>query len=353
MPADASGPQCRPMAHELSARAEGIRPRPPPPTSEPESVKLVRLAFVFSFWFAFANATNAQLADSDRLIERDGQLPGPPLTSGTEEGPRADNVVRITDSSSICEMMESTAVANGLPLAFFTRVIWQESRFRPDAVGPLTRGGRRARGIAQFMPSTAAERGLLDPFDPAQALPKSAEFLRELQALFGNVGLAAAAYNAGPQRVRDWLAGKRTLPSETKAFVRIVTGRTVEEWTRPEQKIWTVAFPAEIPCDEMMRLVAKPQSPIKVVPQRPTSTWAVQLFGDRSESKALASYYQLQKKHMDILGVHQPVVIPTTLKVSAVPIWNRVRIDANGRETAEMLCSRLRAVGEKCLVQRN
>jgi Transglycosylase SLT domain len=59
---------------------------------------------------------------------------------------------------------------------------------------------------------------LLDAFDPAQALPKSAEFLRELRAQFGNLGLAAAAYNAGPQRVQDWLAGKRRLPSETLAL---------------------------------------------------------------------------------------------------------------------------------------
>jgi hypothetical protein len=68
------------------------------------------------------------------------------------------------------------------------------------------------------MPATAADRLLLDAFDPAQALPKSAEFLRELRAQFGNLGLAAAAYNAGPQRVQDWLAGKRRLPSETLAL---------------------------------------------------------------------------------------------------------------------------------------
>jgi soluble lytic murein transglycosylase-like protein len=46
------------------------------------------------------------------------------------------------------------------------------------------------------MPMTAAERLLRNPFDPAEALPKSAEFLRELQEQFGNLGLAAAAYNA-------------------------------------------------------------------------------------------------------------------------------------------------------------
>jgi soluble lytic murein transglycosylase-like protein len=105
-------------------------------------------------------------------------------------------------------MIGSAAAANGLPFEFLARVIWQESRFRPDAVAPITRTGQRAQGIAQFMPVTAAERFLHDPFDPVQALPKSAQFLRELRAQFGNLGLAAAAYNAGPQRVRDWLAGK-------------------------------------------------------------------------------------------------------------------------------------------------
>src|SRR5437870_3050543 len=84
--------------------------------------------------------------------------------------------------------------------------------------------GQRAQGIAQFMPGTAAERRLLDPFDPVQALPKSAEFLRELREQLGNLGLAAAAYNAGPQRVRDWLSGARPLPAETHNYVLAVTG---------------------------------------------------------------------------------------------------------------------------------
>src|ERR1700704_1029560 len=94
--------------------------------------------------------------------------------------------------NSICLMLESAARANDLPLDYFARVIWRESRFKAEAVGPVTRNGRRAQGIAQFMPGTAEERGLLDPFDPIQALPKAAEFLRELRTEFGNLGLAAA-----------------------------------------------------------------------------------------------------------------------------------------------------------------
>src|SRR5262245_48532014 len=133
-------------------------------------------------------------------------------------------------AQSICLMMESAAAANGLPLEFFVRLIWQESNFRPNAVGPMTRNGQRAQGIAQFMPGTAAERGLFNPLDPVQALPKSAEFLRDLAKEFGNLGLAAAAYNAGPRRVRDWLEGRGGLPGETRRYVEAITGHTAEEW---------------------------------------------------------------------------------------------------------------------------
>ena len=59
------------------------------------------------------------------------------------------------------------------------------------------------------------QRGLADPFDPLEAIAQSAKLLRDLRREFGNLGLAAAAYNAGPGRVRDWLAGRRGLPPET------------------------------------------------------------------------------------------------------------------------------------------
>ena len=132
--------------------------------------------------------------------------------------------------NSICRIIEAAAQANALPVDFFTRVIWQESRFRPDVIGPVTRSGQRAQGIAQFMPGTAVERNLFEPFNPAEALPKSGELLAELRKQFGNFGLAAAAYNAGPQRVRDFLAGSRDLPTETRNYVMSITGHPIEDW---------------------------------------------------------------------------------------------------------------------------
>src|ERR1700751_1620223 len=120
--------------------------------------------------------------------------------------PRSQTATEL--SESLCPLIQSVASETSLPVEFFARLIWQESRFRADAVGPVTRSGKRAQGIAQFMPATAAERYLANAFDPVQALPKAAELLRALRTQFGNLGLAAAAYNAGPQRVQDWLTGK-------------------------------------------------------------------------------------------------------------------------------------------------
>src|ERR1700759_2428902 len=118
-----------------------------------------------------------------------------PTVLGDRPNPPAKETAANTafTPDSLCLMFESAASANGLPLEFFVRLIWQESRFKPDAIGPVTRSGERASGIAQFMPGTAAERGLTDPRDPIAALPKSAEFLRDLRTQFGNLGLAAAA----------------------------------------------------------------------------------------------------------------------------------------------------------------
>ena len=108
----------------------------------------------------------------------------------------------------VCRALEQSAAENALPVEFFARVIWQESRFDARAVSP-----KGAAGIAQFMPATASWHGLADPFEPVEALRHSAAYLRELLDRFGNLGLAAAAYNAGPGRVSAWLTNYRSLPT--------------------------------------------------------------------------------------------------------------------------------------------
>src|SRR5256714_4671186 len=152
----------------------------------------------------------------------------------------------------ICDVLAAAAVENDLPVDFFARLIWQESRFDPTAV---SRAG--AQGVAQFMPATANSRGLDDPFDPIKSIAHSAKLLRDLRRELGNLGLAAAAYNAGPGRVRDWLAGRRGLPRETDAYVRIVTGQSPEEWARAKGGAAEMHFAHPGPCPQIDGLLAR------------------------------------------------------------------------------------------------
>ena len=141
------------------------------------------------------------------------------------------------DKHRLKAFIEHTADASGLPVDFFLRLLQQESGLDHRAV---SRAG--AQGVAQFMPATAAERGLVDPFDPFEAIPKAAEFLCAQRVAFGSLGLAAAAYNAGPQRVRNWLAGRSSLPQETRSYVMKITGRSAEDW-RQGGEIFAIAAP--------------------------------------------------------------------------------------------------------------
>jgi hypothetical protein len=127
----------------------------------------------------------------------------------------------------ICHSVTEAAQKNRLPAPFFIRLLFQESRFKPGAISPAG-----ALGIAQFMPETSASMGVENPFDPLQAIPASARLLRALIEQFGNLGLAAAAYNAGPERIQDWLKSGKKLPEETKNYVHTVTGRPVVTWKK-------------------------------------------------------------------------------------------------------------------------
>ena len=127
----------------------------------------------------------------------------------------------------LCNALFTSAQDNDLPIPFFANLIWQESRLRDDAVSK-----KGALGIAQFMPETAVETGLDDPFDPLQAIPASARFLRKLRLQFGNLGFVAAAYNAGAHRVAEWLEHRGSLPRETRDYVVRVTGLSAEAWRK-------------------------------------------------------------------------------------------------------------------------
>jgi hypothetical protein len=151
----------------------------------------------------------------------------------------------------VCKTLASSAHAHGLPLAFFGNLIYQESGYKPHIVSHVG-----ARGIAQFMPSTARLVGLRNPFNPREALPASAKFLRSLLHQFGNnYGLAAAAYNAGPGRIQRWIKRRTILPKETRDYVMTITGERAEHWRGIRGNQFHTKLSRRNPCRTMPQFI--------------------------------------------------------------------------------------------------
>jgi hypothetical protein len=184
----------------------------------------------------------------------------PPQSADNMGGRPSSSVSR----EELCTLLASSAEDNALPVAFFVRLIWQESGF--DRMSVSSAG---AQGVAQFMPEVAQELGVRDPFDPREALPASAQLLRSLHAKFGNLGLAAAAYNAGPKRVFDWLAKRSGLPKETRDYVRIVTGIPAEHWINAKLQRGELQVPRRVPCDQV---ASASELPSPAPAQKPASS---------------------------------------------------------------------------------
>ena len=200
---------------------------------------------------------HANSADTAGVLDR-VSLSGMSGAASVEDGeaviPHDELAAPVYSRQELCDAVVAAAEAHELPIGFLARLIWQESGFDTVAV---SRAG--AQGIAQFMPEVAAEMGV-DPFDPTEALPASARFLRDLYRQFGNAGLAAAAYNAGAGRVRNWLSRRTRLPQETRNYVQIITGRQPEQWIGTRQKFSDYKFPLGTQCQQAAANVVAAQA---------------------------------------------------------------------------------------------
>lgn len=253
-----------------------------------------------------------------------------------------------------CGTIEAAAAHHGLPLGFFTKLLWQESRFHPKAVSP-----KGAQGIAQFMPGTAADRGLADPFDPDQAIWAAANLLQDLRQTFGNLGLAAAAYNAGPTRVSNWLGGTGILPYETQDYVRIITGHEAGDWSaddRTELDVKLLGEPKKTTCPEIKLALARramPDGTAAGAAARPSSPWGVQLAGSFSRNAALRLFANVKLRYGAVLASYDPEVISKRVAGRGRRAFHQVRVGSPTRAAANTLCARLRAAGGACAVLRN
>jgi Transglycosylase SLT domain len=115
------------------------------------------------------------------------------------------------------KLIRRAAEKHGVDGALIERVIAAESNFNPRAVSR-----KDAFGLMQLLPETAARYSVGDIFDPAQNIDAGTRYLKALLEQYdGNLSLALAAYNAGPQTVERY-GGIPPFP-ETQSYVRRIT----------------------------------------------------------------------------------------------------------------------------------
>lgn len=249
--------------------------------------------------------------------------------------------------SQICKLIAREAVTNGLPPSFFARLIWKESRFDAGAVSPVG-----AQGIAQFMPATAKDEGLDDPFDPKMAIPASALLLSKLRLQLGNLGLAAAAYNAGEGRVNNWLRKGGVLPIETENYVLDITGEPADTFFDHRRSI--KIRPLEKNLGFMEACIRLPIVRTRAAPMALALTmpWAIQVAGNFNRTVVERKWQRIKSQNVDLL-TGQPMAVSRI----RTPIGRRgiytVRIGAASRSQANAICGKLRANGSSCIVLKN
>jgi hypothetical protein len=202
------------------------------------------------------------------------------------------------------------------------------------------------------MPGTAKLRGLADPFDIGQAIPASAAYLAEMRAGYGNLGLAAAAYNAGEARVSRWLDDGGFLPLETEDYVLAVMGE-------PSDRFMDAGYKGTIrPLDEKMpfavacRSLPTIEATVIAMATVPTMPWGVQVAGNFRRAAAVRQWQRLRDRFPALLSSHEPVVSRVRVGYARRGIY-AVRIGADSRKAADSICARLRGAGGSCIVRRN
>jgi Transglycosylase SLT domain len=129
----------------------------------------------------------------------------------------------VTSAGPYANLIHAAAQKHGLDEDLIVRVIAMESNFNPRAVSR-----RQALGLMQLLPQTAAHYSVGDIFDPAQNIDAGAHYLKDLLTRYrGNLTLALAAYNAGPEMVERY--GGIPPFRETQNYVRQITSKMAHE----------------------------------------------------------------------------------------------------------------------------
>lgn len=248
-----------------------------------------------------------------------------------------------------CQAIDVFSRRFGLDTGYFARLIWQESRFDPNAVSHAG-----AQGIAQFMPHTARRRGLANAFNPADALAHSAAYLAEMQTRYGNPGLAAVGYNGGERRAEGIIKGTGGLMPETVNYVRIITGLGHEDWLKPDVKNPDMRLSKTLPFRQACHQLARGRrlSPMPR-PRSAIKTWGVQIAYGVTKSRARAEYKSRVRRCAGLVKKRKPDLVWQKSRASPKGGYWMVRLGYNSRDKAWRFCGRLKQNGCRCTVFRN
>lgn len=273
-----------------------------------------------------------------------------PAADGKERRCTADGRSCITVASyvaDVCSTIERAATENRLDPNFLARLLWKESLFEPEAVSPAG-----ALGIAQFMPETARIRKLDDPFNPAKAIHASADYLRYLIDGFGNMGLAAVAYNGGERRAETFFKGGNVLPFETQDYVEAITGHNAWKWRDEPPAQLDLRLDRDKPFGEAcVQLAANRKLKEFKSPQR-SFPWGVILASHPKQSGAQQQVTRLNRQLRPILGGRQITYVRKTLSGSGKRVYT-AQVGYASRGEANAFCSQFRALGGRCIVLKN
>lgn len=261
--------------------------------------------------------------------------------------PSAAQAPRPVTIERICALISLHADRNGLPRPFLARLIFKESRFDPNAVSP-----KGAEGIAQFMPGTAAMRGLADAFDIGQAIPASADYLAELSRRFGNLGLAAAAYNAGEGRISRWLGSGGFLPLETENYVLDIMGYPADHFADRNAAYDIPPLAEGVMFQTACHGLPARRSAMVAMASVPVQPWGIQVAGSFDRAAAIRQWQRIRSANPAILGALEPVVSRVRTGRGRAGV-HAVRLGAETRQEADRLCTALRQAGGACIVTRN
>lgn len=248
-----------------------------------------------------------------------------------------------------CRAIEIFARRERLPAGYFARLIWQESRFDPLA---LSTAG--AQGIAQFIPSTARLRGLRNPFDPLEALAKSAAYLRVLVDRFGNLGLAAVAYNGGEGRAARYVATAGYLPAETRWYVEVITGLAPDAWLAEDVAEPDLSLSGRVPFVEACVKMAEAETVPRL--DRPPSQWmpwGVMLAQNFSQAVAIRRFERVKATYGKLIGGEKLMLLMARNPSFGPRLRHMAMIGRQTRDEAEALCTRLNTAGAACVVRKN